>query len=172
MKCLFRQILIVLALVYMPLALADQAYPIVTYTCDKEADEVKVKNEVKWGDAGKNFIFAEEQGTYNPWDWVEMEDRGKRRLVRQSKEIQLECELNNKVYRVKLEPKIFNPNFFGQCGNKISVKVSVYVGEAMLIENKELEAFCHGNAPVIRGVKVFAKNNKVKFYTIAKHKFY
>ena len=34
---------------------SDRAWPIITFTCDKTKKEVKIKNEVKWGDAGKKI---------------------------------------------------------------------------------------------------------------------
>ena len=165
-------ILFICLLMYLPSAFADHAYPVITYTCDQKADVLKIKNEIKWGEAGKNFKFSEADGTYNPWDWVEMEDRGKRRLVRQKKSVELICELSGISYKVILEPKLFNPNYFAKCGNKISAKVSIYMGENMLLEKKALEEFCHGNAPIIRGIKVFGAKRKLKLYKIAKHKFY
>ena len=156
----------------VPAVWADQSYPVITYTCDQKKDVLKIKNEVKWGETGKNFVFSGAEGTYNPWDWVKFEDKNGRRLVRQNKSVELNCELSGTVYRVVLQPKLFNPDFNGQCGNKLSVKVSIYMGKAILFENKELERFCRGNAQVIRGIKVFGKKRRVKLYQIPKHKFY
>ena len=159
-------------LLYLPVAFADQAYPIITYTCDKEADVLKIKNEVKWGDAGKNFNFSEEGGTYNPWNWVEMQDKGERRLVRHKKTVELSCELSGNTYKVVMLPKLFNTNYFGKCGDKLSIKVGIYMDKKILLESTPLETFCHGNAKVIRGIKVFGKKQEVKLYKIFKHKFY
>jgi len=164
--------LFVFLLLYLPAAFADQVYPVITYTCDEKNDVLKIKNEIKLGEEGKGFIFSEADGTYNPWDWVEMEDRGQRRLVRQSKSVELICELSGTVYKVILEPKLFNPNYFGKCGDKLSTKVSIYMGQAILLEKKELESFCHGNAKIIKGIKVYGAKRKVKLYKTAKHKFY
>lgn len=165
-------ILFVFLILYLPGATANQAYPVITYTCDKSADVLKIKNEVKWGDEGKNFKFSDAAGLYSPWDWVEMEDKGKRRLVRQKKSVELICELSQFTYKVVLKPKLFNPNYFGQCGKRISVKVSIYAGEKVLLRNQALESFCHGNAKVIKGIKVFGDNGRLKLYKIAKHKFH
>jgi hypothetical protein len=159
-------------LLYLPSAFADQVYPVITYTCDEKADVLKIKNEAKWGEVGENFKFSEADGIYNPWDWVEMEDRGSRRLVRQSKSVELTCKLSGVTYKVVLEPKLFNPNYFGKCGDKLSAKVSIYMGKDILLENKALEQFCHGNAKIIRGIKVYGAKRKLKLYKIAKHKFY
>ncbi len=159
-------------LLYLPTVFADQVYPIITYTCDKKADVLKIKNEVRWGEAGRKFKFSEADGIYSPWDWVEMEDKGERRLVRQRKSVELICELSGVSYKVILQPKLFNTNYFGKCGNKLSAKVSIYMEGNMLLENKALEPFCHGNAQIIRGIKVFGAKRKLKLYKIAKHKFY
>lgn len=151
---------------------AERPYPIITYSCDKDKDVLKIKNEVKWNEAGKNFAFSVKNGTYNPWDWVTIEDRNGRRLTRQNKSIELVCELSGTLYRVVLEPKLFNPDFDGPCGDRLSVKVSVYMGRAILLENKVLERFCRGNTKLIRGIKVLGKERRIKIYSVARHKFY
>ena len=156
----------------MPSAWAERVYPIITYTCDRQEDVLKIKNEVKWGEAGKNFVFSIENGTYNPWDWVQIDDKNGRKLTHQSKKVELSCELSGIIYRVVLEPKLFNPDFNGPCGDKLSVKVSIFMGQAILLENKEMEQFCRGNTKVIRGIKVFGKKRRVKLYEVARHKFY
>ena len=93
-------------------ALASQrAWPIITFTCDKENNQVKIKNEVKWGDAGKNFRFDASQGTYNLWQLVKSEDRGSRRLLSESDQLTLSCRLGDVENRMVVRPKIFNTNF-------------------------------------------------------------
>lgn len=156
----------------MPLAWSERTYPIITYTCDSKDDVLKIKNEVKWGEAGKNFAFSAKNGTYNPWQWVEIVDRNDRKLVRQTKSIELNCKLSGIVYRVVLEPRLFNPDFNGMCGKKLSVKVSVYAGNDVLLKSKEMERFCRGNTKVIRGIKVYGKTRRVKLYEVPRHKFY
>jgi hypothetical protein len=172
MRLLVNTALFLMCLLQMPLAWAEQAYPIITYTCDKKDDVLKIKNEVKWGEAGKNFAFSVEKGTYNPWEWIKIDDRGGRQLSKQSKSVELSCELSGTVYRVVLEPKLFNPDFNGKCGDKLSVKVSIYMGKAILLEKKEMERFCRGNTKVIRGIKVYGKKRRVKVYEVPRHKFY
>jgi len=149
--------------------LADNAYPVITFTCDKAADVVKIKNEIKWNDEGKNFPYSPQRGTYNPWDWV---TRNKTQNIKPVRKIELSCQLSNALYKVILEPKIFNHDYQAACGKKISVMVTVFRGAALLLDKKPLEEFCHGNTPIIRGVKVFGKTGKVKLYKIAKHRFY
>ncbi|TNF35016.1 MAG: hypothetical protein EP315_06505 [Gammaproteobacteria bacterium] len=147
-------------------------YPIITYTCDPDEDVLKVKNEVKYDDEGRNFVYSEKDGTYNPWDWVRIEDRGERRLVSESKRIELSCQLSNNLYKVLLQPKIFNANYLGGCGDRISVIVTIFRGGSIVLERKEFESYCHGNAPVVRGVKVFGKSGELKIVEIPKHEFY
>ena len=151
---------------------ADRPYPVITYSCDKQKDELKIKNEVRWGDEGKNFAFSAENGTYNPWDWVQVTRVKGRQLLRQKKSIKLSCELSGTVYRVILQPKLFNPDFNGKCGDRLSVKVNITTGKTVLLKNKELEKFCRGNNQVIRGIKVLGKKRKLKLYPVARHKFY
>lgn len=170
----FPEILLVMALLFPFLvqAASDRAWPIITFTCDKDKNEVKLKNEVKWGEAGKNFQFSVERGTYNPWSLVSLEDRGKRTLISEKAQLNLKCSLGGTEYKFVVKPKIFNTNFKGKCGDRLSVNVSVYKGSSILIQDKSMEAFCHGNAPVLRGIKVKGDNSKVKFYEVPRSRFY
>ncbi len=151
---------------------SERAWPIITFTCDKENQQVKIRNEVKWGDAGKHFAFNAAEGTYNPWALVAMQDRGQRKLVSESERLKLSCKLKNTEYKIVVRPKIFNPNFYASCGDRLSVIVSIYANDAILIEDKPMEKFCHGNSRVIRGIKVLAANNKVKIYEVPRSRFF
>ncbi len=154
-------------------AMADEVYPIITYTCDKSSDVVKIKNEVKWNDAGKHFVYDADKGIYNPWDWVKIsKGLNKTQVIQMVNKVELSCQLSNGIYKVILEPHIFNRDYQSACGKKLSAVVTVFRGGALLLDQKPLEEFCHGNAPIIRGVKVFGKTGKVKLYKIAKHRFY
>jgi len=150
---------------------SSRAWPIITFTCDKSKNEVKLKNEIKWGEKGERFPFSEEQGTYNPWELVEMEDRGTRTLVSEKKTLDLSCELKATNYRFVIRPKIFNPNFKGRCGDRLSVKVSVYKDKYTILENKDMEPYCHGNTLILRGIKVQGGSNKVKLYEVPRSRF-
>jgi hypothetical protein len=156
------------------LAMADseRVWPILTFTCDQEKKEVKLKNEVKWGAAGENFNFDVQQGTYNPWDLVGFKDEGKQRITSEKKQLTLSCVLGGSEYTFQIKPKLFNDNFYGKCGDRISVTVSVFKGAALLLDEQPLEAFCHGNSPVLRGLKIQAGKNKVKLYRVSRSQFY
>ncbi len=162
----------VLALYMQSASATERAWPIITFTCDKENQQVKIKNEVKWGKAGERFPFNAAQGTYNPWEMVQMEDRGERRLVAESAQLKLSCRLNGTEYRIVVRPKIFNPNFHASCGDRLSVIVTIYAGAELLLDDKPMEKFCHGNSPVIRGIKVLAESNKVKIYEVPRSRFF
>ncbi len=150
----------------------ERAWPIVTFTCDSAKNVVKLKNEVKWGVAGKNFKFDAQQGTYNPWALVAFEDKGKRRLISEKSQLNLRCQLGKTEYKFIIRPKIFNSNFFAKCGDRLSVNVSVYKNADILVENRPMEAFCHGNSPVLRGIKIKGEEAEVKFYKVARSRFY
>jgi len=150
----------------------QRPWPILTFTCDKNKNEVKLKNEVKWGDAGKNFPFSAEQGTYNPWDLIAYEDRAHRRLLSEKSQLNLTCKLGSSTYRFLIKPKIFNTNFKAKCGNRLSVTVSVYRNKVPLLSDKAMEAFCNGNAPVLRGIKIKGGKSSIKFYEVPRSRFY
>ena len=169
---LFKLFLLIMIVLPIAVQAKDRAWPIITFTCDKSKNEVKLKNEVKWGDAGKNYSFDATQGTYSPWDLVRIKDSGERRLVSERSPLKLKCELNGDEYRFVVRPKIFNINFNGICGDRLSVQVTVYKNHFILIENKPMEKFCHGNSPVLRGIKVKAANGKVQLYEVSRSRFY
>ncbi len=153
-------------------AQAPRPWPIITFTCDKENRQVKIKNEVKWGESGRIYPFNAAQGTYNPWSLVQLEPRGSRTLVSESDQLKLSCHLEGTDYRIVVRPKIFNHNFNARCGDRLSVIVSVFADETALLDEKPLEAFCHGNTNVIRGIKVLADNKTVKIYEVPRSRFY
>ena len=153
-------------------ATTERAWPIITFTCDKAKNEVKIKNEVKWGVAGQKYPFNAEQGTYNPWDLVKIEARGERKLISEKSQLQLKCRLNQADYTFFVRPKIFNTNFNGKCGDRLSVIVTIRKNSSTLIEEKDMESFCRGNTPVLKGIKVLGKNSKVKLYKIQRSRFY
>lgn len=151
---------------------AERAWPIITFTCDKENTQLKIKNEVKWGEAGKSFPFSAAQGTYNPWSLVKSDDRGERVLLSESDKLKLSCRLLATEYRVVVRPKIFNVNFKGKCGDSLSVIVSIYANSELILDEKPLEAFCNGNAPVVRGIKIDGMSGKLKIYEVPRSRFY
>ena len=172
---LLRRLLTLLCLLATQYALAESTvYPIVTYTCDSVGNILKIKNEVKWDDDGRNFKFSPADGVYNPWDWVTIEKiaDGNARLVTARAPLVLYCKLGREVYKVVLEPKIFNRNYDGSCGNRLSIIVSIYRGSDLLLDHKEFESYCHGNAPVVRGIKLEAGSADIKIVTIPKFEFY
>jgi hypothetical protein len=155
-------------------AWADSAYPVITYECNSAENILKIKNEVKWGDEGKNFPYSAATGTYNPWDWVTIVPvaDGASRLVNKKSSLILNCKLGRDVYKVVLDPKIFNRNYDGNCGDRISVIATIYRGNNLLVDHQEFESYCHGNAPVVRGIKISADTGEVKVVTVPKFQFY
>ena len=154
--------------------LADTMHPVITYTCDVKADLIKIKNEVKWNEEGAAVKYSDgdELALFNPWNWVKMENRPPRKLVSESQTIEKTCQLSSGIYKVLFRPHIFNVNALAKCGDQISVKVTVLRGGTILQEALPMQAFCHGNAPVLRGIKVFGDTGKIKLYPVPRHKFY
>jgi hypothetical protein len=151
------------------IAMAEDVLPVVTFACSPDEDVIKIKNEVKWGEEAKAIKFSDEKGIYNPWDWVSHDANGN---YVDTKVIELDCQLSNNNYKVLLKPKLFATNSSDKCGNKVSVTVSVVSGDSILLDRKDFEAFCHGNAPIIRGIKVSGKTGEIKIYQVPKYKFY
>lgn len=153
---------------------AADLYPIVTVTCNTTESILKIKNEVKWDDEGKNFKYSVATGTYNPWDWVSIVSvaEGNARLVNKKAPLVLNCLLGKDNYKIVLEPKIFNRNYDGNCGKQLSVVATIFRGNVMVVDNKEFESYCHGNAPVVRGIKITGATGEVQVVTVPKFQFY
>ena len=153
---------------------ASTAYPVVTYECNNAEKILKIKNEIKWDEEGRDFKYSAADGTYNPWDWVSIVpiSDGNSRLVNKKTSLVLNCKLGRDVYRIVLDPKIFNRNYDGNCGDRISVIATIYRGNILVVDHQEFESYCHGNAPVVRGIKISADTGEVKVVTVPKFEFY
>jgi hypothetical protein len=170
-------LILVIACLLAPLhvmALDGTVYPVVTFECNTNENSLKLKSEVKWDDEGRNFKYSVAEGTYNPWDWVSISKiaDGTASLVTAKPPLELSCKLGRDTYKILLEPKIFNRNYEGNCGKQLSVIATIYRGNILLLERKEFESFCHGNAPVVRGIKIDAGSGDVKIVTVPKFQFY
>ena len=152
---------------------AEEAYPVITYECNTAENVLKIKSEVMWDEEGRNFKYSAAAGTYNPWDWVDIvkvAEGGK--LINKKPPLQLTCQLGRFTYRILLEAKVFNRNYDGNCGNRLSIIATIYRGGTLLVDNKEFESFCHGNAPVVRGIKISGDTGEVNVVTVPKFQFY
>lgn len=154
--------------------LADKVYPVITYTCDVAADVIKIKNEVKWNEEGEAVKYFEEENNavFNPWNWVTTETTVTKKMTRATGMAEKNCQLSSGIYKIILQPHIFNPNTDGKCGDQISILVTVLRGGTELLSKQEFQDFCHGNSPVIRGIKVQGDTGDVKIFKVARHKFY
>ncbi|MDH5472848.1 MAG: hypothetical protein OEY87_03065 [Gammaproteobacteria bacterium] len=165
---------VVLPLLISTSALADTMYPVITYTCDTAADVIKIKNEVKWNEEGKAVSYADgdEIAVFNPWDWVSIEDRPPRKLIRENKIIEKSCQLSSGLFKVLLRPHIFNVDALAKCGDQISVRVTVLRGGSILLDSQPMQEFCHGNSPIIRGIKIAGESGDIKIVNVPRHKFF
>jgi hypothetical protein len=154
-------------------AAAEELYPVVTYTCNTQEGMLKIKSEVKWDEEGRNFKYDPANGIYNPWTWVDIvkvAEGGK--LITPKPPLKLTCAVGKYTYTIELEPKIFNRNPDGQCGNRISIIATIWRGGNMLLDHKEFESFCHGNSPVVRGVRITGSTGEMEIVTVPKYQFY
>ena len=147
-------------------------YPLITYTCDADADILAVTNSLLKGDKGVDFKYSAEEGTYSPWDMVEVARKTDSTLIIKSTKVTNTCRLSSGKYTVILEPQIFNMDLAGQCGDNISGAVTILQDGNKLLERTAFEVYCHGNAPIITRITVLGKTGEYKIKRIAKYKFY
>lgn len=155
-----------------PANAADVVYPLISYECDTEADILTITNSLLKGDAGANFRYSPKDGTYSPWDMVEIARKTDSTRIIKSSKVTNSCALSSGVYTAVLEPQIFSKDLDGQCGTTISGAVTIAFGESELLERTAFEAHCNVDAPIITRITVFGKTGEYKIKKIAKYEFY
>ena len=151
---------------------AEAIYPLVTYKCNQEADIITLTNSLLKSDEGPGFNYSDEDGTYSPWDLVEIDRTTDQTRIVKTKKIVKKCTLSTGEYTVTLEPQIFSKNLDGTCGATISSAFTVSFDDFDLKERTPFEDYCRGNSPIITRVTVFGKTGEVKTKRIARYKFY
>ncbi|MBL4712236.1 MAG: hypothetical protein JKX75_07020 [Gammaproteobacteria bacterium] len=165
--------LIFTSTVYITGAFASETiYPVVTYKCDVDADIITLTNSLLIGDAGAAFNYSDAEGTYSPWNLLEIDRSTTRTRIVKTKKIKKTCSLSSGDYTVTIEPEVFNRNLSGTCGASISSAFTVNHYNVIIKQRTPFEDDCRSNAPIITRVTVFGKTSKVKIKRIARSKFY
>ncbi len=151
---------------------SEAIYPLVTYKCNPEADIITLTNSLLKSDEGASYNYSDKDGTYSPWDLVEIDRRTERTRIVRTKKITKICTLSSGKYTITLEPQVFSRNLSGTCGASISTAFTVSYDGIDIQERTPFEDYCMGNSPIITRVTVFGKTGEVKIKRIAKHKFY
>ena len=154
-------------------ATADETiYPLVTYRCNPDADIITLTNTLLKGAEGASHNYSDEDGTYSPWNLVEIDRRTSHTRIIRTKKITRTCTLSSGEYTVTLEPQIFSQNLTGACGASISSAFTIRHDGIDIKERTPFEVYCQGNSPIITRVTIFGKTGEVKIKRIARHKFY
>ena len=147
-------------------------YPLVTYKCNPDADIITLTNSLLKGAEGASYNYSDEDGSYSPWNLVEIDRRTAHTRIIRTKKITKTCTLSSGEYTITLEPQIFSQNLSGTCGASISSAFTVSYGGIDIKERTPFEVYCKGNSPIITRVTVFGKTREVKIKHIARSKFY
>lgn len=153
-------------------AAAEIIYPLITYKCNPQADIITLSNSLLKSDEGAAFKYSDEDGTYSPWDLVEIDRRTERTRIVHTRKITKTCNLSSGDYTITLEPHVFNRNMTESCGASISSSFTVSHDGVDIQARTPFEDYCRGNSPIITRVTVFGKTGEVKIKRIARHKFY
>jgi hypothetical protein len=153
-------------------ATADAIYPLVTYKCNPDADTITLTNALLKSDEGAAFEYSDENGTYSPWDLVEIDRRTEHTRIVKTRKIEKKCNLSSGEYTVIIEPQVFSRSLNGTCGASISSAFTVEFDGFEIRERTPFEDFCRGNSPIITRVTVFGKTNEVKIKRIPRYQFY
>ena len=147
-------------------------YPLVTYKCDPEADIITLTNSLLSGEEGAAFKYSDEDGTYSPWNLVDIDRTPYRTRVVRTRKINKQCTLSSGEYTVTIEPHVFSRNLKGTCGAAISSAFTISYDDFPVQSRTPFDSYCRGNSPVITRVTVFGKTGEVKIKRIPRHKFY
>ena len=150
----------------------ETIYPLITYQCNPDADIITLTNSLLKGDEGASYNYSDVDGTYSPWNLVEIDRRTAHTRIIRTKKITKTCTLSSGEYTITLEPQIFSQNLSGACGASISSAFTVSYDGIEIKERTPFEVYCEGNSPIITRVTIFGKTREVKIKHLARSKFY
>ena len=114
-------VLLFISCTYTAGTTANEAiYPLVTYKCNQEADIIALTNSILKGKAGTSYKYSDEDGTYSPWDLVEIDRRNERTRIERPKKIVKKFKLITGEYTITLEPQVISKNLSLTCVTSIS----------------------------------------------------
>jgi hypothetical protein len=151
---------------------ADAIYPLVTYKCSPEADILTLTNSLLSNEEGATYQYSDEDGTFSPWNLVEIDRNSERTHIVRTKKITRSCKLSSGEYMLTIEPQVFSRDMNGTCGATISSAFSISFNGIDIQERTPFEDFCRGNAPIITRVTVFGKTGEVKIKRVPRFTFY
>jgi len=151
---------------------AETIYPLVTYKCNPEADIATLTNSLLKSDEGASYKYSDEEGTFSPWNLVEIDRSTERTRIVKTKKISKTCTLSSGDYIITIEPQVFSQTLSGVCGASISSAFTITYDDIDIKERTPFEDFCRGNSPIITRVTVFGKTREIKVKRIARYKFY
>jgi hypothetical protein len=166
-------VLLFISFTYTAATTANEAiYPLVTYKCNEEADIITLTNSILKGKEGASYKYSDEDGTYSPWNLVEIDRRTERTRIVRTKKIVKTCKLSSGKYTITIEPQVFSKNLSDTCGTSISSAFTVSFDDIDIQERTPFEDYCRGNSPIITRVTVFGKTSDVKVKRLPRYKFY
>jgi hypothetical protein len=151
---------------------AEAIYPLVTYKCNPEADILTLTNSLLRNDEGASYQYSDEDGTFSPWNLVEIDRVSERTQIVRTKKITRSCQLSSGDYTLTIEPQVFSRDLNGTCGATISSAFTISFDGTDLQERTAFEDFCLGNSPVITRVTVFGRTGEVKIKRVPRFTFY
>lgn len=172
LKILLTLVLFSICLFWARVTIAETMYPIITYQCSPGSDVAVITNRLLKDGTGKTFNYSDIDGTYSPWDLVEIDRTSQQAKIIKTSKITKTCKLSSGIYTLTIEPQLFGRDLSGRCGESISAAVTVTYDGIDILERTPLEDFCKGNAPVIIRITTFGKTSEVKIKRIPKYKFY
>ncbi|VAW50541.1 hypothetical protein MNBD_GAMMA06-84 [hydrothermal vent metagenome] len=151
---------------------SDTIYPLITYSCDPKTDTITLTNSLLKNNEGASYKYSDEDGTYSPWNLVEIDRRTEHTRIVKTKKINKTCKLSSGKYNITIEPQVFSKNMDRSCGTSISAAFTVTFDGFDIKERTPFEDYCHGNSLIITQVTVFGKTSEIKIKRTPRYKFY
>jgi len=145
---------------------------LVTYSCDTSADIITLTNSILDSKDGAKYHYSDIDGTYSPWNLVDIEQKNNHSRIIRTKKIIKTCTLSTGQYTVTLEPQIFNRDINSECGASISSAVTISYNGIDIQERTPFEDYCRGNAPIVTRITVFGRTSEVKIKRVPRYKFH
>jgi len=153
--------------IFVGIAHADTAYPVVSYNCSKVDNKIVVSYKVLWDEEGESFLFSDVTGTYNPWNLVTVSDKNGYSLIVKTTKIVKSCALSTGTYKIIIEPNPGNYNLNGRCGGApMNAYISVYRGKLKVLNRTSFKLDCF-DEDEISEIVIQGTNGKVEIHHLS-----
>lgn len=149
-------------------AQADSFYQLVTYTCDKNSDQIVVELMGAYNEEGEAMLAKAGPDMWEPWSLVSVDDSTDR--ITKMKTIKRSCILSDGKYSIEIGPEPWNTNIQGECGAYVGAWTRIKRGNKQLV--RAVMGACRMDEKVVKRVVVKAGKSEPLIKVIEWADFY